>query len=139
MRRTLLLLTLLAPVLAQDEPPARGDVDRANEARARYLATRPYHDKVFDDLVVAARAQGSLGAWVARVRGDRGLEHRHTLHGCPVATRELEAALGEHHVPRVAPRGVREQLQEGRKLRGHAHDPAGNLPGPRRRPAPCDD
>lgn len=69
MRRALLLIALLAPTQAQEDPPSRGDADRANEARARYLAVRPYHEQVLEDLVAAARAQGSLSTWIRRYEG----------------------------------------------------------------------
>lgn len=60
-------LCLALPAPTQDDPPVeRGDVEHALASRARYLAVRPYHDKVFADLVEALLAQRRLAEWIER-------------------------------------------------------------------------
>ncbi|MEE8467973.1 MAG: hypothetical protein V3T22_05930, partial [Planctomycetota bacterium] len=84
----LLLTAGWGPATAQDGSPPRSgtrpgrdqetqDADRALQSRARFLALRPYHARVFTDLLGDLRARGVLGEWIARYERAGALGDRH--------------------------------------------------------------
>jgi len=88
------------PAVTSDGPPrststAGGDqeaeaADRVLESRARFLALRPYHARVFADLVTELRARGIVAEWIARYEREAALGDR----SAAVLHARLSAAAG---------------------------------------------